>query len=211
MSAGEPEVAAAVAAAVAALRAGELVVFPTETLYGVGCDALNPAALDRLRAVKQRGADKGVAVIVADLAMLDLLSDRVSPRVRALADAFWPGPLTILLPARPDLPAPIVLDGAVAARVSSHPLARRLAQELGRPLASPSANPGGREPARDVAAARAYFGSDVACYIDDGPIAGAPSTLVDPGPPLRVLREGAIARSAIEDVLRRHQHTDPDI
>jgi L-threonylcarbamoyladenylate synthase len=193
---------ATIAAAVAALRAGELVVFPTETLYGIGCDALNPAAIERLRAVKQRGADKGVAVIVADAAMLRLLSDDVSAGVLRLGEAFWPGPLTVLLPARADLPAPLVLDGKVGARVSSHPIARRLAQDLGRPLASPSANPGGLDPAPDVAAARAYFASSVACYIDDGPIGGAPSTLVDPGPPLRVLREGAIPRAAIEAVLR---------
>lgn len=193
---------ATIAAAVAALRAGELVVFPTETLYGVGCDALNPAAIERLRAVKQRGADKGVAVIVADAAMLRLLSDAVPPAAYRLADAFWPGPLTVLLPARPDLPAPLVLDGKVGARVSSHAIARRLSRELGRPLASPSANPAGLEPARDAAAARAYFGPAVACYIEDGPIAGAPSTLVDPGPPLRVLREGAIPASAIEHALR---------
>lgn len=193
---------AEIARAVAALRAGELVVFPTETLYGIGCDALNADAIERLRAVKQRGADKGVATVVGDVAMLDLLSQHVSADARRLADAFWPGPLTILLPARVALPAPLVLDGMVAARVSSHPVARRLTQELGRPLASPSANPGGLEPAWDVAAARAYFGSDVACYIDDGPIARAPSTLVDPGPPLRVLREGAITRAALDEALR---------
>lgn len=201
MSAGDAEIAAAVAA----LRAGELVVFPTETLYGIGCDALNPDAIERLRAVKQRGADKGVATIVGDVAMLALLSAHVSAEARRLADAFWPGPLTLLLPARPGLPAPIVLDGMVAARVSSHAVARRLALELGRPIASPSANPGGLEPAPDVAAARAYFASDVACYIDDGPIAGAPSTLVDPGPPLRVLREGAISRAALDAALRENR------
>jgi len=200
---------ATIAAAVAALRAGELVVFPTETLYGVGCDALNPHALESLRAVKQRGADKGVGVIVADAAMLHLLSDDVSARALLLGEVFWPGPLTILLPARADLPAPLVLDGTIGVRVSGHPIARQLARELGRPLAAPSANPAGLEPARDGAAARAYFGPAVACYIDDGPIAGAPSTLVDPGPPLRIVREGAIARSALEDVLRR-AHDEPN-
>lgn len=201
---------AEIAAAVAALRAGLLVVFPTETLYGIGCDALNADAMERLRAVKQRGADKGVATILGGAAMLDLLSDAVSPAARRLAGAFWPGPLTLVVPARPGLPAPLVLDGNVAARVSSHPVARRLAQALGRPLASPSANPGGLAPAPDVAGARAYFGSDVACYIDDGPIAGAPSTLVDPGPPLRVLREGAITRRAIEDALSREREPNPN-
>jgi tRNA threonylcarbamoyl adenosine modification protein (Sua5/YciO/YrdC/YwlC family) len=199
LSVGEADIAAAVVA----LAAGELIVFPTETLYGVGCDALNDDALARLRAVKQRGADKGVAVIAGDAAMLRLLSDQVCERALRLAAAFWPGPLTLLLPARSDLPAAIVLDGRVGVRVSAHPVAREMSRRLGRPIAAPSANPAGLEPARDVAAARAYFGPSVACYIDDGPIAGAPSTLIDPGPPLRVVREGAIPRSALEEVLRR--------
>lgn len=203
--------AAEIAAAVAALAAGELIVFPTETLYGVGCDALNEQALDRLRAVKQRGADKGVAVIVSDTAMLHLLSDDVSEHALRLGAAFWPGPLTILLPARADLPATLVLDGHVGVRVPGHAIARQLARVLGRPIAAPSANPAGLVPARDAAAARAYFGAAVACYIDDGPIAGAPSTLIDPGPPLRVLREGAIPHSALEEVLRRErQEPNPE-
>ncbi|HEY8514488.1 MAG TPA: L-threonylcarbamoyladenylate synthase [Candidatus Binatia bacterium] len=193
---------ASFAAALAALRAGELVVFPTETLYGIGCDALDPRAVARLADVKQRGADKGFAVLVADPAMLSLVTDEVGDDARRLAAAFWPGPLTILFRARPGLPAPLVVDGRIGARVSSHPLARRLTQELGRPIAAPSANPAGREPARDVASARAYFGDAVAAYLDGGTIAGAPSTLVDPGPPLRVLREGAIARDALEGALR---------
>ena len=86
-------------------------------------------------------------------------------------------------------------------RVSAHPVARRLALALGAPLASPSANPGGLAPALDVAAARAYFGTDVSVYLDDGPIDGPPSTLVDPGPPLRILRQGAVSREAIEAAL----------
>lgn len=197
MSRPEPDLAAALEA----LRAGALVVFPTETLYGVGCDALDHAAVERLRAVKRRGADKGVAVIVGGAAMVDLVASEVSEAARRLIDAFWPGPLTILFPARPGLPAPLVLDGRIGVRHSSHPIATRLASELGRPVAAPSANPGGSPPARDVAAARAYFGDAVACYIDAGPIAGAPSTLVDPGPPLRIVREGAILRQALEQAV----------
>jgi tRNA threonylcarbamoyl adenosine modification protein (Sua5/YciO/YrdC/YwlC family) len=193
---------ATIAQAVRALRAGELVVFPTETLYGVGCDATDARAVARLCAAKERGADKGFVAIVDGPGMLDRLTDEQSPVARALVAAFWPGPLTILFPARAGLPGALVVDGKVAARHSSHPVAVRLARELGRPVAAPSANPAGREPARDVAAARAYFGAAVACYIDGGPISGLPSTLVDPGPPLRVLREGAIPRTALEEALR---------
>ena len=187
--------------ATAALERGELVVFPTETLYAIGCHALRADAVERLSAAKERGADKGIAVLIGDSAQVALLCDEVSPTARRLMERFWPGALTILLPARPDLPPPLVLDGRVGVRVSAHPLARRLARAIAAPLASPSANPGGAEPARDVAAARAYFGDRVAAYLDDGPIAGAPSTLVDPGPPLRILRAGVVSRDDIDAAL----------
>ncbi len=193
---------AAFAEAVAALRRGELVVFPTETLYGIGCDALDVAALDRLRAAKRRPAEKGIAVIVGDLAMLELVAREIPAAARRLIEGLWPGPLTVLLPARPGLPEPLVVEGRVAVRLSGHPVARRLSQALGGPIAAPSANLSGEAPARDVAAARACFAQRVAVYLDLGPIEGAPSTLVDPGPPLRILREGAMPRTRIEAVLR---------
>lgn len=197
---------ATLARAVEALRAGELVVFPTETLYGVGCDATDERAVARLCALKERGADKGFLAIVDGTEMLARLTEEPSAEARALMHAFWPGPLTILFAARAGLPEALVVDGKVAVRHSSHPVAASLARALGRPVAAPSANPAGREPARDAAAARAYFGDAVACYIDAGPIAGLPSTLVDPGPPLRVLREGAIPRAALDEALRGARH-----
>lgn len=187
--------------AVRALAAGELVVFPTETLYGIGCHALRADALERLRVVKQRGADKGIAVILGDAALLGSLSEEISPPARRLMERLWPAALTILLPARPGLPAPLVLEGRVGVRVSAHPVARALSRALGAPIAAPSANPAGAEPARDVPEARAYFGDAVSVYLDDGPIAGLPSTLVDPGPPLRILRAGAVAEETIRAAL----------
>ncbi len=188
--------------AVAALTAGELVVFPTETVYGVGCDALNPQALARLCAAKKRPAEKGIAVILADTEMLAQLTTGATDRTRALAQAFWPGPLTVLVPSRAGLPDPIVRDGRTGCRVSADDIARRLSAGLGRPLASPSANPADQEPAHDAEAARRYFGDTVSVYLDGGHRDGAPSTLIDPGPPLRVLRAGAIDVSTIEAALR---------
>lgn len=186
----------------AALEAGELVVFPTETVYGIGCDALNPDALARLCAAKRRPAEKGIAVIVSDAAMCAQLCKSVSSEAQTLGRAFWPGPLTLLVRARTGLPPPIVRDGRTGCRVSSDETARRLAARLGRPIASPSANPADLDPAHDAATARAYFGRDVAVYLDDGPRRGVPSTIVDPGPPHRILRPGAITRAAIEAALR---------
>jgi L-threonylcarbamoyladenylate synthase len=183
-----------IAAAARAVRAGELVVFPTETLYGIGCDALDAAALARLLATKRRPEEKGIAVIVVDVAMLALVAAEVSDRAQRLIDRFWPGPLTVLFPARPEIPAPLVVDGTVAARVSSCATVAALARAAGRPIAAPSANLSGEPPAHDVGEARGRFGDLVAVYLDAGcALAGAPSTLVDPGPPLRIVREGAIA------------------
>ena len=188
--------------AVQALEAGELVVFPTETLYGIGCDALDGAAVARLCAAKERPQDKGIAVVIGEHAMLSAITEHVDDRARALAERFWPGPLTILFRARPGLPSPLVHDGLIGARVSSDATARGLARALGRPIAAPSANPGGRTPARDVGEARVYFGDRVAVYLDDGDRPpGAASTVVDPGPPLRILRAGAIDESALRRAL----------
>jgi L-threonylcarbamoyladenylate synthase len=187
--------------AAAALRRGSLVVFPTETLYALGCAARDAAAVERLRLVKQRPEEKGFALLIGDLAMLDQVAEKIEAPARRLIDAFWPGPMTLLLPARADLPQPLVVDGRVGVRLTSHPVAAALSRALGGPIASPSANPAGLAPARDLAAARSYFGDDVAAYLDGGPLEGTPSTLADPGPPLRLVREGGIPRSAIEDAL----------
>lgn len=197
MPIGEAEIARAVRA----LASGELVVFPTETVYGIGCDALDPQALARLCAVKRRPDEKGIAVILGEAAMLSDLTDRVGGPARRIAGRFWPGPLTLLVPARQGLPAPIVRDGKTGCRVSSDPIARLLAARLGRPIASPSANLSGESPAQEIGAARTAFADRVAVYLDDGPRQGTPSTLCDPGPPLRILREGPIDRAEIESAL----------
>jgi L-threonylcarbamoyladenylate synthase len=197
--------AGAIERAAAALRAGSLVVFPTETLYALGCAARDAVAIERLRLVKQRPEEKGFAVVIGELDMLEQVAERIDAPARRLIAAFWPGPLTLLLPARADLPQPLVVDGRVGVRLTSDPVALALARTLGGPLASPSANPAGLAPAENVAAARDYFGDEVAAYLDGGPREGTPSTLADPGPPLRLVREGAISRAAIEDALRAPQ------
>jgi L-threonylcarbamoyladenylate synthase len=184
----------AVAAATAALQRGEVVVFPTETYYGLAVDALDERALERLFALKGRGAEKASALLVTDLAMFASLCSELPARAVALAEAHWPGPLTLALPARPGLPAAIVSDGCVAARVSSHPLAAALVGALGRPITATSANPAGVAPVRTAAAAVAYFADASLHVLDGGPTpGGAPSTLVRVrGPQLEVLRQGAI-------------------
>ena len=187
-------VPAQVAEAAAALCRGEIVAFPTETYYGLAVDALDGAALDRLFELKGRDGEKASALLVADLAMFAGLCAEVPRRARELVAAHWPGPLTLALPARTDLPAAIVRDGFVAARVSSHPVAQALVVAAGRPLTATSANPAGATPARTAEEVRAYFGEQALHLLDAGQTPGGPpSTLVRlRGDEVEVLRRGAI-------------------
>lgn len=192
------------AEAVAALAAGELVLYPTETLYALGADALCPAALARLFGLKGREPGKPVALIAADPEMAFALALRVPAAARRLAAAFWPGPLTVVLPARPDLPQALVgRAGGVGVRVSSHPLARALAAGLGRPITATSANRSASRPVSTLTAARAAFGDKVKVYVEGGRLAGAtPSTVVElTAAGFRILRPGAIAEDRIAAAL----------
>ena len=190
--------------AIEALADGELIVYPTETFYALGADAYCAPAVARLFAAKGREVNQPIALIAADDAMAFAVAREIPPPARELADAFWPGPLTIVLPARPGLPEGLAgPDGGVGVRVSSHPVARELARRLGRPLTATSANLSGRPPALTVAQARAEFADKVKVYLEGGTLqAGAPSTLVAfDRLQFRVLRAGAVAQSEIAAVL----------
>jgi len=183
-----------VAEAAAAIGRGEIVAFPTETYYGLAVDARDGTALDRLFALKGRGGEKASALLVADLEMLAELCSEVPPRARDLAATHWPGPLTLALPAKPDLPPAIVREGFVAARVSSHPVAQALVLAVGWPITATSANPAGATPARTTAQVRAYFGAEGFHILEGGQTpGGSPSTLVRlRGNDVELLRKGAI-------------------
>jgi len=189
--------AGAVARAAEVLRRGGVVCYPTETYYGLGVDALDGGAVARLLAVKGRGADQAIAVIVPDLAAARRLWAEVPPRLEALARAHWPGPLTLVAPAAPGVPAPLRgPGGGVGARVSSHPWAHALARAFGGPLTATSANRAGAAPVTSCAAARAALGAEVDLYLDAGATPGGlPSTVVAVAPDgaLAVLRAGAVA------------------
>lgn len=190
--------------AIAALRAGEVVVYPTETFYGVGADAFAPAALERIFAIKGRDAARTIALIAHDEAAAFAIAREVPDTARRLARAFWPGPLTLVMPAREGLPAALVgPDGGVGVRVSSHPVARALAQGLGRPITATSANRSGGAPARTIAQARAALGDTVKVFVEGGTLAGgAPSTVVRcDRAGWRVLRAGVISPDEIEAAL----------
>jgi len=191
--------AAALAAAAGALADGGLVVYPTETVYGLGADASNPRALERLVAVKGREPGKPISVLVSDLRMLGDLVSEVPPLAARLLRRFWPGPLTIVLAARATL-SPLLTgdDGGIGVRLSSHATATALVRALGRAVTAPSANPAGQPPPLTVHDARAYFGPRVDFYLDGGPVRGEPaSTVVDARAELQVIREGAISRATL--------------
>jgi len=184
----------AIADAAAALRRGEIVAYPTETYYGLAVDALDPAALARLFALKGRGEHKASALLVADFAMFADLCAEVPPQAKTLAARHWPGPLTLALPARPGLPAAIVTEGCVAARISSHPVAQALVAAAGRPITATSANPAGLPPVCRPDELRALFPDGGFHLLDGGATPGGlPSTLVRlRAGTLEVLRQGAI-------------------
>lgn len=162
--------AAAIAVAAAALGRGELVCFPTETTYGLAARIDDPVALARLVALKGRDPDAPFALIAGDTAAARALAATWPAVADELAAAHWPGPLTLVVPARAGLPPEVVgPGGGVGVRVSSHPWALALSRAAGVSITATSANPSGAPPALDIAQARAYFGDRVAVYLDAGP------------------------------------------
>jgi tRNA threonylcarbamoyl adenosine modification protein (Sua5/YciO/YrdC/YwlC family) len=182
------------AAAAGAARRGDLVVLPTDTVYGLGADAFTPAAIGKLLAAKGRGRDMPVPVLVGSPRALDGLAYGLSRTARDLVEAFWPGPLTVVVRQAPTLAWDLGdTTGTVALRMPLHPVAIELLRDTG-PLGVSSANRTGQAPATTAAAAREQLGTAVAVYLDGGPcLAAVPSTIVDlTGDRPRLLRTGAL-------------------
>ncbi|MGH7765985.1 MAG: L-threonylcarbamoyladenylate synthase [Candidatus Binatia bacterium] len=191
--------------ALGALRRGEAIVFPTETFYGLGADALDSNAVERVVSLKGRNPDSPIAVIIADQEMLSQIVDEVSPPARKLIDRFWPGPMTLILRAKRGLPSPLLnREGKIGVRVSSHPVAARLSRELGHPLTATSANLSGQEPARTAQQGRAYFGDRIEIYLDGGTLKGGSGSTVAEvvGNRLKIIREGEISSQELEKAIR---------
>ncbi len=186
--------------AAAALRAGRLVAFPTETVYGLGADALDEDAVRRIFAAKGRPADNPLIVHIGDVSDLDALVTHVTPLARRLAARHWPGPLTLVLEAAPAVPA-VTRGGlaTVAVRMPDHPVALELLRTADIPVAAPSANRSGRPSPTTAAHVRADLGDAVAVVVDGGPCGlGVESTVVDArGEVPVVLREGMITREQL--------------
>jgi L-threonylcarbamoyladenylate synthase len=197
-----------------AIGRGELVVIPTDTVYGIAADAFSPAAVQRLLDAKGRGRQSPPPVLIPSVAALDALAESVPEEVRSLVDAFWPGGLTVILPARSSLSWDLGdARGTVALRMPSNKVALTLLGETG-PLAVSSANLTGKPAAHTSAQAMADLGESVAVYLNDGEVgtehadgAEPSSTIVDAtgllvdGGKLRIVRHGVISDEAIRDIV----------
>lgn len=197
----------------AAIGRGELVVIPTDTVYGVAADAFNAAAVRALVAAKGRTPASPPPVLIAGLPTLDALAEEVHDEVRLLAERFWPGPLTIIVPARASLDLDLgETRGTVALRIPDDPIALEFLRDTG-PLAVSSANRTGEPPATNAAGAQAALGDAVAVILDGGERGTVASTIVDatalPDGPLRIVRLGAIRVSEIRDVVGADRVADP--
>lgn len=191
----------------AAVRKGELVVIPTDTVYGVAADAFSPAAVQKLLDAKGRTRQSPPPVLVPGIATLEALAAEIPDAVRDLVDAFWPGGLTIVLPAQPSLAWDLGdTDGTVAVRMPDNRVALELLEETG-PLAVSSANLTGKPAATTAQEAMDMLGESVDVYLDAGPSESTASTIVDatalvaPRGKVTILREGAVTRSQLREVL----------
>jgi len=193
-----------IAQAAALLRAGGLVAMPTETVYGLAADARDDRAVARIYAAKNRPAFNPLIVHLPDLASAERIA-RLSPEARALAASFWPGPLTMVLPLRPEAGlSPLVTAGldTVAIRLPAHPVARDLLRAAGIPLAAPSANPSGRVSPTRAEHVLAGLSGRIEAVLDGGACAvGVESTILGLDGPPALLRPGGVPVEAIEAVL----------
>lgn len=189
--------------AVKAAKSGRLVVMPTDTLYGLGCDAFDNDAVASLLATKHRGPDMPVPVLVGSWDTVKGLVARLDDTAQNLIEAFWPGGLSIVVEQAPSLPWNLGdTRGTVMLRMPLHPIAIELLREVG-PMAVSSANISGHQPPTTAIAAKQQLGKAVTVYLDGGEAEiGKPSTIIDlSGPHPYLLREGALAAEEIADVI----------
>lgn len=193
----------AIQTAAHSVSSGELVVLPTDTVYGVGADAFDAVAVADLLRAKGRGRDMPVPVLVGSWSTIDGLVSMVDSRTRLLVEAFWPGGLTLVVRHAQSLTWDLGDSrGTVAIRMPLHPVAIELLEKTG-PMAVSSANKSGHPPAQTAAEARAQLGDEVAVYLEDGPAPeGVASTIVDvTGTQPRILRVGAVTEDALREVV----------
>ena len=196
-----------IALAVDLLREGGVVAYPTDTLYGLGADAFNEAAVERVFVIKGRPHGMPLPLLLADADALAQVASEVPPLARVLAERFWPGALTLVIPRSAKVPELVSGRGwKVGVRVPDHPVPRELARRLGAPITGTSANKSGGPDPRTAADVRSQLGEMVDLVIEGGGLpAGQPSTVLDlTGPSPRIVRAGAISKEALEAACGLH-------
>jgi L-threonylcarbamoyladenylate synthase len=199
----------AIEEAAAILQQGGLAVFPTDTVYGVGASALLPKAIEALYSVKGRPTEKAIPLLLPSHAELVQVAREIPKIAWALAERFWPGGLTLVLPRAARLPEVLCGGGdSIAVRIPDHPVALRLLMIFGGPLATTSANLSGQRAAVTAEEAQSALSGQVQIILDGGTAPkGIASTVLDLTSPLpKILREGAISRAVIASFLAEHGH-----
>lgn len=190
--------------AVEVLQRGGIIVYPTDTIYGLGADPFNPEAVARLQRAKQRFERKPILLIAHSIDAVRTVVKGLSRDALQLAEKFWPGPLTMVLPARENVPMEITQgSGTIGVRIPSNPFCLRLTEIYGGPITSTSANITGRPTPEEVDGIVRMLGESVELYLDAGRVASTtPSTIVDLSTvPPRVLRQGVIAVTQVQEFI----------
>jgi L-threonylcarbamoyladenylate synthase len=182
------------------IQGGGVIIYPTETLYGLGANPLDPEAMKRLYAIKGREKAKPIPFLIKNQEMLATLVEEIPPRGRPLMERYWPGALTLIFRAKKGLPPPLWGEkGTIGLRISAHPVARLIVEAVDTPLTSTSANPAGEGDLIDVRMIARAFGDQVDLIIDGGIVPGIGSTVVDLTlTPPKVVREGMIKDPLLE-------------
>ena len=176
------------------IQRGGVIIYPTETLYGLGADPFDPAAMQRLYAIKGRERNKPIPFLIKDLQMLATLVEAIPPIGRQLMERYWPGALTLIFRAKEGLPTPLRGEGGtIGVRISAHPIARGIVEAVDTPLTSTSANPAGEGDFIDIQGIAQTFVDQVDLIVDGGKVGGVGSTVIDlTSTPPKVVREGVI-------------------
>lgn len=176
------------------LKQGHIIAFPTDTLYGVGVDPFNSAAIEQLYQVKERVADKGIPILLADISDLEKVAQDISNLAQSLIEQYWPGPLTLIVPRHPRLPAMLSPNEGIAVRIPDHAISRAFIRAAGGIVATSSANHSGEQPARNAAEAFRVMNGQISAVLDGGSVQhGQGSTVLDcMSDPPQVLREGPV-------------------
>jgi L-threonylcarbamoyladenylate synthase len=185
------------------IKNGGVIAFPTDTVYGIGASAFDEGAIERIFEIKERSKDKAIPILISDRSGISLISSSPDQQISQIMDRFWPGPLTLILSAAPELPTNLSTTGTIGIRIPDHDATLDLLQATG-PLAATSANLSGEENTLTAQEVLQSLGGKIDLVLDGGKSpGGVPSTVLDcTSDPFQLLREGEISESDILELLK---------